>query len=637
MSSLLHGSPSDARIDRDLLETRRRANPLIWIGGAGTLVLFAAATYAVLTGIGTFGNRAPTHWAFPITDFVWWIGIGHAGTFISAILLLCRQRWRSSINRLAESMTLFALVQAGLFPLLHLGRPWFAYWLVPYPATMEVWPQFQSPLTWDVGAITTYLTLSVLLWFLGLLPDFGTLRDRAEGRARQVYAVLALGWRGSTDQWRNLRMAQLMLAGLATPLVVSVHSIVSMDFAVGNLGGWHSTLFPPYFVAGAIFSGFAMVLTLAIPIRRVFRLQDYITLEHLNLCAKVMLATGLVVAYAYVVEPALAWYSGEPHERLLFLQERPFGPYAVCFWAMVSCNVVLPQALWFERVRKNPAVLFVLSLVINLGMWLERFVLIVSSESRSFLPATWGDFLPSLVDLTILGGTLSFFAFLMGLLLRFLPFVPPWEVKGLRHEIARDDEREDERDGESERKEHVSVVATTTLQGLLASLEGPRELVTSIEGLRAAGYQKLEAFTPFPVPEVRRALGEARSRIPQATLLGAVVGAVGAYALLYWTQVIDYPLAIGGHPRNAVPMYVPLAFESAVLLGGLFTFVAFFVASGLPRLWHPLFELPLFRRATQDRYLLAVDAADPRFDAAATRALLTDLGAHGVASYGDGA
>ncbi|MBX3226607.1 MAG: polysulfide reductase NrfD [Labilithrix sp.] len=409
---------------------------------AGTLGLFAAIAYTVTTGIGVWGNNVPNVWAFGITNFVWWIGIGHAGTFISAFLLLLEQKWRSSINRFAEAMTLFAVAQAGLFPLLHMGRPWFFYWLMPYPATMDMWPQFRSPLTWDVVAVATYLLVSLLFWYLGLVPDLATLRDRAPTlRRRRVYAVFALGWSGSAAAWRRWRIGYGLLAGLATPLVVSVHSIVASDFATANLPGWHATVFPPYFVAGAILSGFAMVVTLLVPVRRLYRLEHVVTGRHLDNIAKMLLLTSWIVLYSYAAETYAAWRSDDPFERYVYLEARPLGAFAPLYWTTIACNCVAPQLLWSRRARTSPWLLFALSLAVQAGMWTERYMLVVSSQSRDFLPSSWRTFTPTVVDLALLGGTISFFAFLFLLFLRYVPLVPIAEMKHLQHELAR------ERDG----------------------------------------------------------------------------------------------------------------------------------------------------------------------------------------------
>ena len=408
------------------------------VTGAGTLLFVVAITYTVVAGIGVWGNNIPVAWAYAITNFVWWIGIGHAGTFISAFLLLLQQRWRASVNRIAEAMTLFALVQAALFPVLHLGRPWFAYWLIPYPATMQVWPQFRSALPWDFAAILTYFTVSLLFWYTGLVPDLAAARDRAPTRAgRMAYGLFALGWRGAARHWQTYRIAYGLLAGLATPLVISVHSIVSMDFATAQLPGWHSTIFPPYFVAGALYSGFAMVITLVVPLRRVFHLQDVITERHLDSIGKMTLAMAWMLIYAYIVETFIAWYRGDVFERYTLLVSRPAGPYAWIFWLMIACNCLVPQLLWSRRLRTAPLVLFAASLLIQAGMWMERFIIIVTSLNRDFLPSSWHIYAPTWVDWSLLAGSISFFLLLFLLFLRFVPFIPIGEVKHLRRELAR--------------------------------------------------------------------------------------------------------------------------------------------------------------------------------------------------------
>ena len=411
-----------------------RRTPLWWYAGFGIVLmlsglLLVSLTYLVFKGIGIWGNNVPVGWAFDITNFVWWIGIGHAGTLISAILLLLKQTWRTSINRFAEAMTLFAVASAGIFPLFHTGRPWLAYWLLPYPNTMNVWPQFRSPLVWDVFAVSTYATVSLLFWFVGLIPDLATLRDRSQSRSgRLIYGMLAMGWRGSAHHWHRYETAYLLLAGLATPLVVSVHTVVSFDFAVGIVPGWHTTIFPPYFVAGAIYSGFAMVLTLAIPIRAAYALEDFITMRHLQNMAKVMLVTGLIVAYGYLTEAFIAWYSADQYEGFMMLN-RVFGPYKLAYAALILCNVVIPQALWFKAVRTSVPALFVISLIVNVGMWLERFVIIVLSLHRDFLPSSWGNFAPTFWDWSTYLGTIGLFLTLLFLFLRFLPMISIFEMR----------------------------------------------------------------------------------------------------------------------------------------------------------------------------------------------------------------
>jgi molybdopterin-containing oxidoreductase family membrane subunit len=378
-----------------------------------------------------WGVNVPVGWGFAIVNFVWWIGIGHAGTLISAILLLLNQKWRNSINRFAEAMTLFAVACAGVFPLLHLGRPWLFYWLVPYPNTMGIQPQFRSPLVWDVFAVSTYATVSLLFWFVGLLPDLATLRDRSQNRIAQAfYGILAMGWRGSARHWRVHDQASLLLAGLATPLVLSVHTVVSFDFTISILPGWHSTIFPPYFVAGAIYSGFAMVLVLAIPLRAAYGLQDMITMRHLENSAKVLLATEMIVAYAYLTELFMAWYSGNGLEKFV-MWNRMTGPYAPAFWALILCNLVIPQMLWFRKVRLNTVALFAISVVILVGMWLERFVIVITSLHRDFVPSSWGMYTPTIFDWMTYIGTIGIFLFLFFLFIRLLPMISIFEVRTL--------------------------------------------------------------------------------------------------------------------------------------------------------------------------------------------------------------
>jgi Ni/Fe-hydrogenase subunit HybB-like protein len=407
-----------------------------WLGGIGTALFFfmifnVAVVYLMWKGIGIWGVNIPVGWGFAIVNFVWWIGIGHAGTLISAILLLLHQKWRQSINRFAEAMTLFAVACAGVFPLLHLGRPWLGYWLLPYPNTMTVWPQFRSPLIWDVFAVTTYLTVSLVFWYVGLVPDLATLRDRARSKAgRVIYGIMSLGWRGSARHWARYEVAYLLLAGLATPLVVSVHTVVSFDFAIAIVPGWHTTIFPPYFVAGAIYSGFAMVLTLAIPIRAVYGLQDFVTMRHLENMAKVMLATGLIVAYGYVIETFMSFYSADTFDRYMTLN-RMLGPYRGAYWALILTNVIIPQSLWFKRVRTNVVALFFVALVVNTGMWLERFVIVITSLHRDFDPSSWGMYYPTVWDWATFLGTIGLFSTLLFLFIRLLPMISIFEMRGL--------------------------------------------------------------------------------------------------------------------------------------------------------------------------------------------------------------
>lgn len=428
----------------DIVLTPLRKTPFGWPIGfvlaAGFLAmyLFSLVTLFVV-GVGIWGINVPVAWGFDIINFVWWIGIGHAGTLISAILLLFRQDWRTSINRAAEAMTIFAVACAGIYPLVHTGRPWLDYWMLPYPSSLGMWPQFRSALEWDVFAISTYATVSILFWFVGLLPDLATLRDRATNIwVKRFYALLSLGWRGSAKHWQRHEMASLILAGLSTPLVLSVHSIISFDFAIAQLPGWHVTVFPPYFVAGAVYCGFAMVINLLIPIRKWYGLQDLITMKHFDVMGKVMLASGLIVTYGYFCEVFYAWYSANTYEMFMAVN-RMIGPYAWSYWALIICNVVVPQLLWSKRVRQNLPLMFIISIFINIGMWFERWVIIVLSLHRDFLPSSWGYYTPTQWDVMLYVGSFGWFFFLFFLFIRLLPMIATFEVRDLVHKTQAHD------------------------------------------------------------------------------------------------------------------------------------------------------------------------------------------------------
>ncbi len=403
------------------------------------LYFFAIATLLYI-GIGIWGINIPVGWGFDIINFVWWIGIGHAGTLISAILLLLRQDWRTSINRFAEAMTIFAVACAGLYPILHLGRIYLFYWLLPYPNTMGMWTQFRSPLEWDVFAVSTYASVSILFWLVGLIPDFATLRDRATNKfVKWGYGLAALGWRGSAKHWYRYELVSLILAALSTPLVVSVHTIVSFDFAVSQVPGWHVTVFPPYFVAGAVYSGFAMVLTLMIPIRKIFGLENYLTIRHMETMAKVMLTTGLIVAYGYGLEAFISWYSANQYEWFMFLN-RAFGPYWWSYWALILCNVAIPQLVWIKGIRRNLVLLWIISIVVNIGMWLERFVIIATSLHRDFLPSSWDMYYPTIWDWATYIGSFGLFFTLLFLFIRVLPMINIFEMRHLNHLVGHHEE-----------------------------------------------------------------------------------------------------------------------------------------------------------------------------------------------------
>ncbi|MDI9636879.1 polysulfide reductase NrfD [Kamptonema cortianum] len=418
-----------------------KTNPWQIMVGIGFLfvnVLLLSITMLVWNGIGVWGNNQPTGWGFDIVNFVWWIGIGHAGTLISAILLLLRQKWRNSINRMAEAMTIFAVMCAGMYPLLHTGRPWVAYWLFPYPNWLQLWPQFRSPLVWDVFAVSTYMTVSILFWFVGLIPDFATLRDRAKKRVSQIiFGILSMGWNGSAKHWHRYEHASIMLAGLSTPLVLSVHTIVSFDFAMGIVPGWNVTIFPPYFVAGAVFAGFAMVLTFAIPLRKIYKLEGLITMKHIDWMAKVMLATGLIVFYGYIIEIFYAYYSGVPYElALMHNRLNPFeGPYSWAFWLLILFNGVIPQLMWVPKLRQNMLALLAVCTSVSIGMWFERYVIIPISLTRDYVPGAYGYYTPTLWDFGMFLGTIGFFIFMMFLFVRFMPMINIFEMKELLHQL----------------------------------------------------------------------------------------------------------------------------------------------------------------------------------------------------------
>ncbi len=433
---LIAGNPTFRDVTERISGVVEGKTPKWWyvafsISAAFALMFLVMMGHLFFTGIGIWGNQVPVGWAFDITNFVFWVGIGHAGTLISAILFLLRQRWRTSINRFAEAMTIFAVICAGIWPAIHVGRQWMLYYVFPLPNQMSIWPNFRSPLVWDFFAVGTYFTCSLLFWYTGLIPDLATIRDRAKGKFRKaIYGLFALGWRGSNRHWRHYEVAYLLLAGISTPLVLSVHSVVSTDFSVSVLPGWHSTIFPPYFVAGAIFSGFAMVLTLAIIARKIFGMEDYITMRHLDRMNKIILVTSLMVGYSYIVEIFMAWYSGNIYERAIFWY-RAFGPYAWAFWIMFSCNVFVPQIFWSKKLRTSIPVMFAASILINVGMWFERFVIIVTSLSQDFLPSSWEMFRPTIYDIGMLAGSFGLFFTLFLLFIRYLPMVAMSEVKAV--------------------------------------------------------------------------------------------------------------------------------------------------------------------------------------------------------------
>lgn len=583
---------------------------------ASILVLVLAGSLAVLLwrGLGIWGINAPVGWGFAIINFVWWIGIAHAGTLISAILLLLRQNWRSGIHRLAETMTIVAIGCAALFPLLHMGRPWLFYWLLPYPNTMGAWPQFRSPLVWDFFAIVTYGLVSLLFWYLSLLPDAAVLRDRAQSRrGRIAWCLAALGWRGSARQWEAHRSACWLLAGLATPLVVSVHSVVSFDFAVSVVPGWHSTIFPLYFVAGAIFSGLALLVVLVVPLRALLGLEGRISEFHLDAMAKLLLASGLVVAYGYLVETFFAWYGGSRFEQYA-VANRLLGPYGPIGWVLIAANVGAIQALWFGRVRRRAWRLFIVALAVSAGMWLERFLIVVVSLHRDYLPAAWGIYRPTFWDWATLAGAAGWFAWVMLALVRILPLLPLAEVHAGSSPAA------------SAGREPESAISATSLYGLAAVFSAPEQLIEAARLARAEGYTRLEACSPAPVDGLLGVLGGPRARLSPAMFAGGLIGAGCGFLLQFWTNVVDMPVVVGGKAAASWQAFVPITFECAVLGAALAALAALAAATGLPEPHHPVFAVPGFERASRDRYFLTIEASDARFDPARTREFLSRLG-----------
>jgi Ni/Fe-hydrogenase subunit HybB-like protein len=583
------------------------------VSAALALLLLVALAYLLVGGVGIWGLNVPVSWGFAIVNFVWWIGIAHAGTLISAILLLFRQRWRKQVSRFAETMTVFAVLCAALFPLIHLGRPWLFYWLFPYPGPTGAWPQFRSPLVWDVFAIGTYGIVSVLFWYGGMVPDLAVLRDRARSTAaRKAYGALALGWRGQADHWQRYETGYRLLAGLATALVVSVHSIVSFDFAVSNLPGWHSTIFPPYFVAGAMFSGFAMLLALLIPVRAVYGLERLITIRHVDNMAKVMLVTGLVVAYGYCTEIFAAIYSGDLFAQSM-LMERLGGRHAPVFWAMLLANVAAPQLLWSPRVRQRQWVVFGIAVVVAVGMWLERYVIVVTSLASDFLPSSWGAFAGTFWDWATLAGSLGLFGFCISLFMRRMPMVSMVE-SGL-------DDVEP-----TTRREPGEPSAGGETRAVLGEFRSAEGLLRGVEELTSGGYEKFEAYTPHPVP----GLPPAATSLPKWTFLAGMLGAAAGFALQYWVSAVEVASNVGGRPLNSWQAFIPVTFECAILSAALVTAIGMFAGSGLPRLNHPVFNTPNFSLARGSRYYLCVSVLDPLFDRDKTRILLASAGAEEV-------
>ena len=584
-----------------------RASRAWWIAFGITLLATLWGVWAIWVtlrdGIGAWGLNKNVGWAWDITNFVWWIGIGHAGTLISAVLLLFRQQWRVAINRSAEAMTIFAVLQASIFPILHLGRPWLLHFNLPIPNQYgSLWDNFNSPLLWDVFAIATYFSVSLVFWWVGLLPDFAMLRDRAfKPFQKKIYSLLSFGWSGRAKDWQRMEETMLLLAGIATPLVISVHTIVSFDFATSVVSGWHTTIFPPYFVAGAIFSGFAMVSLLLIILRKVCKLEAYITLKHIELMNTVMLVAGSIVAVAYLTEFFMAMRSHSEFEQYVF-HNRATGAYAWAFWTMIICNIVLPQLLWFKKLRRSIAFSVCVALVVCVGMWFERFVIIVTSLHRGYLPSSWTMFSPTWVDIGIFVGTLGFFFLLFLLYARSFPMIAQAEVKGGRSQVSGD-----RCQVSGNRYQETGVREQESLNSYLLTLNSPEELLDKIKELKSDGKEIQEVYTPFYVHGLAEALGLKRTRLGKATFLYGLIGLFFGCWLTYFTMIKDWPMDIGGKPNATfwqnLPAFVPVIFELVVYFAAHLLVISFFIRSRL----YPFkkAENPI-KKSSDDKFVIQV-------------------------------
>ena len=584
-----------------------RASRAWWIAFGITLLATLWGVWAIWVtlrdGIGAWGLNKSVGWAWDITNFVWWIGIGHAGTLISAVLLLFRQQWRVAINRSAEAMTIFAVLQASIFPILHLGRPWLLHFNLPIPNQYgSLWDNFNSPLLWDVFAIATYFSVSLVFWWVGLLPDFAMLRDRAlKPFQKKIYSLLSFGWSGRAKDWQRMEETMLLLAGIATPLVISVHTIVSFDFATSVVSGWHTTIFPPYFVAGAIFSGFAMVSLLLIILRKVCKLEAYITLKHIELMNTVMLVAGSIVAVAYLTEFFMAMRSHSEFEKYIFLN-RATGDYAWAFWTMIICNIVLPQLLWFKKLRRSIAFSVCVALVVCVGMWFERFVIIVTSLHRGYLPSSWTMFSPTWVDIGIFVGTLGFFFLLFLLYARSFPMIAQAEVKGVRSQVSGVRGQ-----GSGLRCQGTGVREQKSLNSYLLTLTSPEELLDKIKELKSEDKEIQEVYTPFYVHGLAEALGLKRTRLGKATFLYGLIGLFFGCWLTYFTMIKDWSMDIGGKPNATfwqnLPAFVPVIFELVLYFAAHLLVISFFIRSRL----YPFkkAENPI-KKSSDDKFVIQV-------------------------------
>ncbi|WP_289012880.1 quinol:electron acceptor oxidoreductase subunit ActD [uncultured Capnocytophaga sp.] len=584
-----------------------RASRAWWIAFGITLLATLWGVWAIWVtlrdGIGAWGLNKSVGWAWDITNFVWWIGIGHAGTLISAVLLLFRQQWRVAINRSAEAMTIFAVLQASIFPILHLGRPWLLHFNLPIPNQYgSLWDNFNSPLLWDVFAIATYFSVSLVFWWVGLLPDFAMLRDRAfKPFQKKIYSLLSFGWSGRAKDWQRMEETMLLLAGIATPLVISVHTIVSFDFATSVVSGWHTTIFPPYFVAGAIFSGFAMVSLLLIILRKVCKLEAYITLKHIELMNTVMLVAGSIVAVAYLTEFFMAMRSHSEFEKYVFIN-RATGAYAWAFWTMIICNIVLPQLLWFKKLRRSITFSVGVALVVCVGMWFERFVIIVTSLHRGYLPSSWTMFSPTWVDIGIFVGTLGLFFLLFLLYARSFPMIAQAEVKGDRSQVSGD-----RCQVSGLRYQGTDVREQVSLNSYLLTLTSPEELLDKIKELKSEGKEIQEVYTPFYVHGLAEALGLKHTRLGKATFLYGLIGLFFGCWLTYFTMIKDWSMDIGGKPNATfwqnLPAFVPVIFELVVYFAAHLLVISFFIRSRL----YPFkkAENPI-KKSSDDKFVIQV-------------------------------
>jgi Ni/Fe-hydrogenase subunit HybB-like protein len=536
--------------------------------------------YQIKMGMGVAGLNHPVGWGAYITNFVFWVGIAHSGTLISAILHLVRSRWRTAVSRSAEAMTVFAVMTAGLFPLIHLGRVWAVYYIIPYPSQRQLWPDFLSPLVWDVCAVGTYFTVSSIFWYVGMIPDLASARDRfartlgPDHFKTRLYRLFALGWSGSGNQWHHYGRGYLFFAALATPLVISVHSVVSWDFAVSLLPGWHSTIFAPYFVAGAIHSGLAMVLTLMIPMRRLLHLENVITPKHFEAAALTMLATTAIVGYAYIVEPFMAWYSGDIFERQ-FMSFRATGWIAILFWSLAVLNVLAPLTFIFKRVRRSLAALLTVSILVNVGMWLERYVIIVGSTSHDFMPHNWLHYQPTWVEISITAGAFCFFLFLF---VGFTRKIPTVSISDVKEDSSEGSQRYYELDAESP----AAIPITKATSGVLAVFSQPHPLLESLRLLRRNHFDRLETYSPVRLREAEAIMGRGPSPVRFWTLTGAVLGVAGGFALAIGTALVNQLIAGGKHPVSIIP-YCIVGFEGTILLGTIGNFMGMLLYSRLGR------------------------------------------------------